>query len=92
MQKILGPSEVNSCEKCDKSFDQKVHLQRYIQSDHENIRYPCNKCNKSIDQKANLQRHMKTHVSRKLRVLLLRQTFGQMKNLPNMKQVILGTC
>ena len=58
VQKILGPSEVNSCEKCDKSFDQKVHLQIYTHSDHENNRYPCNKCNKSIDQKANLQRHI----------------------------------
>ena len=47
------------CDKCDKIFKKKFHLNRHFQSIHEGVRFPCEQCPASFSFYEGLRSHMK---------------------------------
>ena len=57
----VDPTNVRyNCDRCEKSYSCKNHLDRHIKSVHENVRYNCDLCDKSFSAKTPLNRHIKS--------------------------------
>ena len=55
-----GPAEEYHCDTCGKTFKQKTHLTRHVESLHLGIKYPCQLCNYKASQISNLVTHTET--------------------------------
>ena len=48
------------CNRCDKHYTYKHHLNRHIQSTHEGIKFPCNECGYEARTMKDLKRHIQS--------------------------------
>ena len=55
-----GPGDEFRCDTCGKTFKQKTHLTRHVESLHLGIKYPCQLCNYKASQISNLVTHTET--------------------------------
>lgn len=55
-----GPVEEYHCDTCGKTFKQKTHLTRHVESLHLGIKYPCKLCSYKASQISNLVTHTET--------------------------------